>query len=173
MIFIILPFIKYKNISFQVPDKTSLESLVESSNCDIRACINALQFSCIQNTSDFSSIFQSDETPSTSKKSKKVSGKKSAKSQSSVGAKDQSLILFHALGKILYAKRDTVPEKEPLPPHLGNKLKFEDKNVLKTFFLLYLLLKNLKKKNYILRFFTFFVVKYLLIHTEFVIILTF
>ena len=130
VIFIILPFIKYKNISFQIPDKTSLESLVESSNCDIRACINALQFSCVQNISDFSSLFQSDETQSTTKKSKKGSGKNSAKSQSSVGAKDQSLILFHALGKILYAKRETTPEKEHLPPHLGTKLNFEEKNVI-------------------------------------------
>jgi len=130
VIFIILPFIKYKNISFQIPDKTSLESLVESSNCDIRACINALQFSCVQNISDFSSLFQSDETQSTTKKSKKGSAKNSAKSQSSVGAKDQSLILFHALGKILYAKRETTPEKEHLPPHLGTKLNFEEKNVI-------------------------------------------
>ena len=105
--------------------------MVESSNCDIRACINALQFSCVQNIGDFSSIFQSDETQSTTKKSKKGSGKKSAKSQSSVGAKDQSLILFHALGKILYAKRETTPEKEHLPPYLGTKLNFEEKNVIK------------------------------------------
>ena len=126
--------------------------MVESSNCDIRACINALQFSCVQNIGDFSSIFQSDETQSTTKKSKKGSGKKSAKSQSSVGAKDQSLILFHALGKILYAKRETTPEKEHLPPYLGTKLNFEEKNVIKNKLKIFLLLLLLKENLQFLSF---------------------
>ena len=105
---------------FQVPDKPSLEMLIESTNGDIRASINALQFSCLDNRNDFSSIFQSGAPPKTGlKKSKKAPAKISAKSQSSVGIKDQSLVLFHGLGKILYAKRETAPETEPLPTHLG------------------------------------------------------
>ena len=105
----------------KVPDKSSLELLVESTNGDIRASINALQFSCLNNLNDFSSIFQSDVSQSNTKKSKKVPIKKSVKSQSSVGIKDQSLVLFHALGKVLYAKREPEPETAALPSHLGTE----------------------------------------------------
>jgi len=118
---------KRGDIKFKIPDKTALESLVESTGNDIRACINALQFSCLNNMNDFSAIFQQSIETSTSSSSKqtKKSGKrgKTATSavkagQSSVGSKDKPLDLFHALGKILYAKRGDELEKEKLPPHL-------------------------------------------------------
>ena len=76
----------------RVPDKSDLESLSESTGGDIRAAINALQFSCLNSSAlDYSSIFNSN-TNTTSSKSTKSKTRKSTKSsktsaQSTVGNK--------------------------------------------------------------------------------------
>ena len=44
---------------FQVPDKTTLEHLAESVGGDLRAGINALQFSCLNDTRDLKKAFES------------------------------------------------------------------------------------------------------------------
>ena len=77
--------------------KDVLDVIVESSNGDIRSAIMALQFAC---TAD-----------NTSRKSTK--GKRASKSQGpsarvmleAVTRREQSLALFHLLGKIMYNKR--------------------------------------------------------------------
>jgi len=107
----------------KLPDKQALEMLCESTGGDIRASINALQFSCLDSqhslNNNIGSMFQSENSiPSSKKTSKKQAVKRPSKSQSSVGCKDQNLGLFHALGKVLYAKRGPEPETEPLPAHL-------------------------------------------------------
>jgi len=110
----------------RVPDKGDLESLSESTGGDIRAAINALQFSCLNSSAlDYSSIFNSN-TNTTSSKSTKSKTRKSTKSskssaQSTVGNKDKTLDMFHALGKILYAKRGDEIESSHLPPMLEDK----------------------------------------------------
>jgi len=119
---------KNGNNKLQIPDKQALEQLCESTSGDIRASINALQFSCLDSLSsslnnNLSSLFLSDSSTPKSKKSKKVAAgrggkRQTAAAQSSVGCKDQNLGLFHALGKVLYAKRRPEKELEPLAPHL-------------------------------------------------------
>eukprot|EP00088_Acartia_fossae_P013343 TRINITY_DN16992_c0_g1_i1.p1 TRINITY_DN16992_c0_g1~~TRINITY_DN16992_c0_g1_i1.p1 ORF type:complete len:346 (+),score=64.74 TRINITY_DN16992_c0_g1_i1:53-1039(+) len=103
--------------------------LVESSGGDIRASIHCLQFSCLNGINDFHLIFQNltgDSSSTSSKKKSKESKKRQPKSgvaadgTSSVGSADKNLDLFHALGKILYAKRSDEREKETLPSYLGH-----------------------------------------------------
>ena len=101
--------------------------LCESTGGDIRACINALQFACLHHDggNDYNSVFQSAQTTSkdvkvsAKKKAAKNGPKKAEKCQSSIGNKDESLLLLHGLGKILYAKRGGQPESNFLPQHLG------------------------------------------------------
>ena len=105
---------------FSVPDKVALESLAESAGGDIRAAINALQFSCLNDNVDLREAFHSTNKVS---KAKPVKGKsKSSKAGgefSKIGGKDQSLVMFHALGKVLYAKRGEELETTTLPSHLS------------------------------------------------------
>ena len=94
--------------------------LAESTGGDIRSSINALQFSCLQNstnttTTSYSDIFQGDNLALASSK-KSTKHKSSVKSgRAAVGGKDQSLVLFHGLGKVLYAKRAVTGPPEPFP----------------------------------------------------------
>ncbi|PIL27277.1 hypothetical protein GSI_10424 [Ganoderma sinense ZZ0214-1] len=111
------------------PTKDVLDLIVESSNGDIRSAINALQFAC---TAD-----QSSHNPP--KGSKKGKGPSATVMLEAVTRREQSLALFHLLGKIMYNKRkgdqpaqsvsakDIRRDKEidaglkdppPLPPHL-------------------------------------------------------
>lgn len=67
------------------PSKEALDMVVESSNGDIRSAIMALQFSCV------------------------VPGKKGKKNATLIleatTRREQSLALFHLIGKVLYNKR--------------------------------------------------------------------
>jgi len=105
---------------FRVPDKTSLENLAESVGGDIRGAVNALQFSCLNETGDLRKAFEGVSKIASSKPGK--NGTKNDRVMDSelskIGGKDQSLVMFHALGKILYAKRSDQVEKFPLPKHL-------------------------------------------------------
>jgi len=111
---------------FKVPDKSTLEMLAESISGDIRGGINALQFSCLNDTLDLQKAFHcvnSLNNKSTAAKKKlvrsvdKSSGDGSTQ-LSKIGGRDQSLVMFHALGKILYSKRTEELETFPLPPQL-------------------------------------------------------
>ncbi|KLO11926.1 Rad17-domain-containing protein [Schizopora paradoxa] len=77
--------------SHRQPSKDELSIIVESSNGDIRSAIMALQFSCI----------------SVSKGNKKTSGSRAL--LEAVTRREQSLHLFHLLGKIMYNKRKGDP----------------------------------------------------------------
>ncbi|OCU02360.1 hypothetical protein XELAEV_18008122mg [Xenopus laevis] len=114
-----------------IPDKASLELICTGSSGDIRSAINSLQFSARQG----SSLKNDSWSKSRGKASK--SGKPSSKSKTkkeprkggenvdevqAIGGKDASLFLFRALGKILYCKRDPVPDDTDvyrLPAHLS------------------------------------------------------
>lgn len=71
----------------QQPTKEVLDIVIDSSNGDIRSAINALQFSCI--------------VPKGAKK-KRVQANVVMES---VTRREQSLALFHLIGKVLYNKR--------------------------------------------------------------------
>jgi len=107
---------------FQVPDKVTLENLAESVGGDLRAGINALQFSCLNDTRDLREAFEGVSKIASSKVGKtataKKGGKKSETKLSRIGGKDQGLVMFHALGKILYAKREDQMESVKLPENM-------------------------------------------------------
>ena len=101
---------------FQVPDKHTLESLAESVKGDLRAGINALQFSCLNDTRDLKEAFEGVSKTDSSKAGKSAMKIKKTESKlSKIGGKDQGLVMFHALGKILYAKREDQLEPAKLP----------------------------------------------------------
>ncbi|KAF7318952.1 hypothetical protein HMN09_00231000 [Mycena chlorophos] len=78
------------------PSKEMLDIIIETSNGDIRSAIMALQFSCII------------EPPSG--KRKKGSSKANARTLlEAITRREQSLVLFHLLGKVLYNKRKGDP----------------------------------------------------------------
>lgn len=107
---------------FQVPDKATLENLAESVGGDLRAGINALQFSCLNDTRDLKEAFEGVSKIATTSKAGKAAkrvDKTSETKLSRIGGKDQGLVMFHALGKILYAKRTDQMEPASLPPHLS------------------------------------------------------
>lgn len=105
---------------FKVPDKITLENLAESVGGDIRGAVNALQFSCLNETSDLKKAFEGVSKISSSKTAKNVTknDKVMGSELSKIGGKDQSLVMFHALGKILYAKRTDLIETAKLPKML-------------------------------------------------------
>ena len=82
------------------PSKEALDIIVESANGDIRSAIMALQFACVIELSE-------------SKKQKNGKGKGKGKGKGpgttlvmeAVSRREQSLVLFHLLGKVLYNKR--------------------------------------------------------------------
>ncbi|NXY42527.1 RAD17 protein, partial [Ceuthmochares aereus] len=111
-------------------DRTSLELLCRGCSGDIRSAINSLQFSAMKDC-QLEKEFWSRKKSSTTLKCESAAvstvGKKS-KSDSSeeqemqaIGSKDASIFLFHALGKIIYCKREPVSESEfpQLPAHLS------------------------------------------------------
>ena len=97
-----------------------LENLSESVGGDILGAVNALQFSCLNETGDLRKAFEGVSKIASSKPGK--NGSKNDRVMDSelskIGGKDQSLVMFHALGKILYAKRSDQVEKFPLPKQL-------------------------------------------------------
>ncbi|XP_065069289.1 cell cycle checkpoint protein RAD17-like isoform X2 [Rhopilema esculentum] len=114
--------------NINVPSKDALDLLISSNAGDIRACINSLQFYC---TNEYysgkphagDSLKNSTAKKSTSKEKSSKAKKQIAESDggSLLMGKDTSLFLFKALGKILYCKREAVPDSEKskqLPRHL-------------------------------------------------------
>ncbi|NWI12869.1 RAD17 protein, partial [Crypturellus soui] len=111
------------------PDKTSLESICRGCLGDIRSAINSLQFSSMKDYSLDCSFRSRKKGTSTLKCEAEIS-KASKKNKSdnleneeiqAIGGKDASIFLFHALGKIIYCKRETLSESEfpQLPSHLS------------------------------------------------------
>ncbi|KAF8320279.1 Rad17-domain-containing protein [Clavulina sp. PMI_390] len=103
--------------------KEFIDHIVESANGDIRSAITSLQFAD-----------RGDLGPSISSRKKGDKAKREAVTQAlieNISSREQSLQMFHLLGKILYNKRygDSPEEDEnapppimpnPLPPHLSN-----------------------------------------------------
>jgi len=78
--------------SYAKPTKEVLDTVIESSNGDIRSAIMTLQFSCVTSSSKAS-------------KKKGVTNKLAIES---VSRREQSLVLYHLMGKLLYNKRISV-----------------------------------------------------------------
>nr|XP_060617689.1 cell cycle checkpoint protein RAD17 [Anolis sagrei ordinatus] len=112
-----------------VPDKTALELICKGCSGDIRSAINSLQFSSLKEYSSENIIWSQRKGNSTLKcdtlskvKKKKKSGNPlEIQEVQAIGSKDASIFLFHALGKILYCKREptTEPGFPQLPAHLS------------------------------------------------------
>ena len=107
-----------------IVDKNVLSSIAASSNGDIRAAINSLQMASITGRNGISStVFQSNSSLSSSKSSAKKK-QKSERSLAVIGGKDFNIDLFHAIGKVLYAKRSEEKESQSLlPSHLKPKIR--------------------------------------------------
>ncbi|XP_054716567.1 cell cycle checkpoint protein RAD17-like [Uloborus diversus] len=88
-------------------DKAQIEALAADSMGDIRNAINSLQFMCMSQTTK-------------SKLTSQTKHKKCDQSEAQDLKRDSSLFLFHALGKILYCKRDasSKTERDVLPMHM-------------------------------------------------------
>ncbi|KAM9507517.1 cell cycle checkpoint protein RAD17 isoform 4-T4 [Guaruba guarouba] len=112
-------------------DRTSLELLCRGCSGDIRSAINSLQFSSMKDYSlerefwlkkERSSTVKCEAAPAVSKVRKKSKADTSEDQEiQAIGGKDASIFLFHALGKIIYCKREPVSESEflQLPAHLS------------------------------------------------------
>ncbi|KAI9069618.1 Rad17-domain-containing protein [Trametes sanguinea] len=115
------------------PTKEVLDVIVDSSNGDIRSAIMALQFACTAGNSTAVKPRQG------SKRAAKSQGPSARVMLEAVTRREQSLALFHLLGKIMYNKRKGDPPPSsasakdirkdqefdaslqdplPLPPHL-------------------------------------------------------
>ncbi|KAF8773629.1 Cell cycle checkpoint protein RAD17 like protein [Argiope bruennichi] len=81
-------------------NKSQLDSIASDSNGDIRNAINTMQFLCMTQSAKPKSSHKNDAS-SKAKESEECSSKR-----------DSSLFLFHALGKILYCKRDPALKSE-------------------------------------------------------------
>lgn len=80
------------------PSKEIIDIIVESSNGDIRSAIMALQFACVSDISESKSKGRG--------KTKKASSKLESRAlMEAVTRREQSLALFHLVGKLLYNKR--------------------------------------------------------------------
>lgn len=88
--------------------KLQLEDIATNSLGDIRNAINSLQFLSVSNFKKPKPVSKAKESSSSSKERNKDV------------QRDSSLFLFHALGKILYCKRDQSLKSDAdiLPPHL-------------------------------------------------------
>ena len=84
------------------PTKEILDVIVESSNGDIRSAIMALQFAC---TADRGA---KQVAKGTKRGAKSRGGISASLLLESVTRREQSLALFHLLGKIMYNKREYV-----------------------------------------------------------------
>uniref|UniRef100_A0A8C3G070 Cell cycle checkpoint protein RAD17 n=1 Tax=Chrysemys picta bellii TaxID=8478 RepID=A0A8C3G070_CHRPI len=115
---------------FAVPDKSSLELICKGCSGDIRSAINSLQFSSLKEYSSENNLWSRKKGKSTLKSNTEVSRTKKKKRADktlenqeilAIGGKDASIFLFHALGKILYCKRESLSDSEfpRLPSHLS------------------------------------------------------
>lgn len=118
--------------SIRMPDAEVIEQLVAASHGDIRAAINALQFYCQTSVNDICQVNYPHTAPAKRKcdrKSKvaKASVEKTKKSKlnsdsgGTICGRDSMLTLFHAVGKVLHCKRDsmTSPADDLLPDHMS------------------------------------------------------
>lgn len=79
------------------PTKDVVEMIVESSNGDIRSAVMALEFACVVTLP----------TKGAGKGNRHTAGRGSARAVlEAVTRREQSLVLFHLMGKILYNKRE-------------------------------------------------------------------
>eukprot|EP01136_Pigoraptor_vietnamica_P031847 Opistho-1_new@92947 len=115
-----------------MPDKDTLKRMAEAACGDVRAAVNALQFACVR---DYERRKHAVVTAGAGKAGGKGKGKsrkaKAADAGEPIGdadyaSRDVSITLFHALGKMLYAKRDMEgpTDAELLPPsssHLARR----------------------------------------------------
>ncbi|XP_064385945.1 cell cycle checkpoint protein RAD17-like isoform X2 [Halichondria panicea] len=112
---------------FHMPPREVIERLADSSAGDVRSAVNALQFTCLRDSTDL--LSGGPHPPRTDKRSVKLLRQRSSSSGRlkrhgstdfskpfSIGGRDCSLFLFRALGKILYCKRDTEAETTPTLP---------------------------------------------------------
>ncbi|CAO0797710.1 unnamed protein product [Mucor circinelloides] len=88
-----------------VVPKEHLDEIIEKSDGDLRAAINNLQFDSIH-----------------SRKARKTPSKKKSTDKPPFDDKTGPLTLFHALGKVLYAKRNPNGTYESKPEHILAKL---------------------------------------------------
>uniref|UniRef100_A0A8D0G356 Cell cycle checkpoint protein RAD17 n=1 Tax=Sphenodon punctatus TaxID=8508 RepID=A0A8D0G356_SPHPU len=111
-----------------VPEKLFLERICKGGSGDIRSAINNLQFSSLKECSSENNFWSRKKANSALKCDTSSKVKKKKKSNilenqeiDAVGGKDTSIYLFHALGKILYCKREPLTESESpqLPSHLS------------------------------------------------------
>ncbi|NWV06519.1 RAD17 protein, partial [Ptilonorhynchus violaceus] len=111
-------------------DRTSLELLCRGCSGDIRSAINSLQFSSMKDCSlekEFwskkkrSSKIKCEEAGVSKVRQKSKCDTSEDQEIQPIGGKDASIFLFHALGKIIYCKREAVSEAESpqLPAHLS------------------------------------------------------
>ncbi|NWW71158.1 RAD17 protein, partial [Climacteris rufus] len=111
-------------------DRTSLELLCRGCSGDIRSAINSLQFSSMKDCSLEKEFWSKKKRSSTIRceeagvsKVRKKSKCDTSEDQEiqAIGGKDASIFLFHALGKIIYCKREAESEAESaqLPAHLS------------------------------------------------------
>jgi cell cycle checkpoint protein len=75
------------------PSREVLDIIVESSNGDIRSAVMALQFACVVEMGNQG-------------RKRKGGDKHAAVVLQSVTRREQSLVLFHLMGKVLYNKRN-------------------------------------------------------------------
>ncbi|XP_032625432.1 cell cycle checkpoint protein RAD17 isoform X2 [Chelonoidis abingdonii] len=122
---------------FAVPDKTSLELICKGCSGDIRSAINSLQFSSLKEYSSEKNLWSRKKGNSTSKSNteacrtkKKKKADKTLENQEiqAIGGKDASIFLFHALGKILYCKREPLSDSEF--PRLPSRLSEYERDIL-------------------------------------------
>jgi len=119
--------------SIRIPDAEVIEQLVAASHGDIRAAINALQFYCQTSTNDVCQLTCGQTVNTKRKYDRKnkvaktsVGNNKKPKvasdSDSSICVRDSMLTLFHAVGKVLHCKRDSMmsPSDDLLPDHMSN-----------------------------------------------------
>lgn len=82
------------------PPKEALDVIVETANGDIRSALMALQFACVSSLSGKSQ---------TKNPRNRNGGKSAVAVLEAVTRREQSLVLFHLMGKILYNKRKHDP----------------------------------------------------------------
>lgn len=84
------------------PSKEVIDLIVEASNGDIRSAIISLQFSCTTSPAAIS-VPSSKGAKGKSKKNEKAGNSRALLEV--ISRREQNLVLFHFLGKILYNKR--------------------------------------------------------------------
>ncbi|XP_039176676.1 LOW QUALITY PROTEIN: cell cycle checkpoint protein RAD17 [Crotalus tigris] len=121
--------INMRRDKIDVPDKALLEVICSGCSGDIRSAINTLQFSSLKEKPSDKSLWSQRkknyvlkcDTSSKIKKKKLFNNFLEDQQLPAIGSKDASIFLFHALGKILYCKREPATEVDfpQLPQHLS------------------------------------------------------